>query len=80
MPALLLIELPGPRWLPALPVPLFLLWPLLLIVRGAARIRERNHPVDAAMVRGFLQMLRDLRGLEIDVNTPGRRPVRIRLV
>jgi hypothetical protein len=80
MPALALVAIPGPRWLPPLPLPLFLLWPLVLICLGLARLLDHDRPGEAAKLRTAMQVFRELRGLTIDVDTSDRRQVRIRFV
>lgn len=80
MPALALVGLPGPRWLPPLPVPLFLLWPFLVICLGSAWILGKSRPVEAAKLRTVLEAFRQLRGLAIEVETTEQKPVRIRIV
>ncbi len=80
MPILGLIAIPGPRWLPPLPIPLFLLWPFVLFSLGIARLLDRDRPAEAAKLRTALQVFRELRGLTIDVDTADRKQVRIRFV
>jgi hypothetical protein len=77
MPALVLIGIPGPRWLPPIPIPLFLLWPLVLVCLGIARLLDRDRPAEAAKLRTAMQAFRELRGLTIDVDTAERKQVRI---
>jgi hypothetical protein len=66
--------------LPFIPVPLFLLWPLLLVCLGIAMLLDRDRPADAAKLRAAMHVFRELRGLKIDVDTADRKPVRIRFV
>jgi len=77
MPALGLIGIPGPRWLPPIPIPLFLLWPLVLVLLGIARLLERDRPDEAATLRTAMHVFRDLRGLSIDVDAADHKQVRI---
>ncbi len=80
MPALALIGIPGPRWLPPVPIPLFLLWPFVLLCQGIARLLDRDRPAQAAKLRTAMQAFRELRGLTIDVDTADHKQVRIRIV
>jgi hypothetical protein len=80
MPALALVGIPGPRWLPPLPIPLLLLWPLVVICLGVVRLLRRKRPDAAAKLRAAMLVFRALRGLTIDVTAADRRPVRIRFV
>ena len=77
MPALGLIGIPGPRWLPPIPIPLFLLWPFVLVFLGIARLLDRDRPAEAATLRTAMQAFRELRGLTIDVDTADHKQVRI---
>ncbi len=77
MPALGLIGIPGPRWLPPIPIPLFLLWPFVLVCLGIARLLDRARPAEAAKLRTATQVFRELRGLTIDVDTANHKQVRI---
>ncbi len=77
MPALGLIGIPGPRWLPPIPIPLFLLWPFVLVCLGIARLLDRDRPAEAAKLRTAMQAFRELRGLTIDMDTADHRQVRI---
>lgn len=80
MPALALIGIPGPRWLPPLPLPLFLLWPLVLIGQGITRLFERSQSSRAAKLRNALEVFGELRGLAIAVDTADHKQVRIRFI
>lgn len=80
MPVLGLIAIPGPRWLPPLPIPLLLLWPLAPVCLGIARLLDIDRPAKAAKLRTALQVFRELRGLTIDVDTADRTQVRIRFI
>ncbi len=80
MPALALVGIPGPRWLPPLPIPLFLLWPFVLVCLGLARLLDRQRPAEAATLRMAMQVFRELRGLTVDVDTTDHKQVRIRFV
>ncbi len=77
MPALGLIGIPGPRWLPPIPIPLFLLWPFVLVCLGIARLLDRDRPAEAAKLRTAMQAFRELRGLIIDADTANHKQVRI---
>ncbi len=77
MPAIGLIGIPRLRWLPPIPIPLFLLWPFALVCLGIARLLDRNRPAEAAKLRTAMQAFRELRGLTIDVDTADHRQVRI---
>ncbi len=77
MPVLALVGLPGPRWLPPVPLPVFLLWPLVLFCLGVAKLMDRPRPAEAAKLRTFMRVFCELRGLSIDVETAHRRPVRL---
>jgi len=80
MPTLGLVGIPGPRWLPPIPIPLFLLWPFVLVCLGFARLLDRDRPAEAAKLRTAMQAFRELRGLAIDVDTADHKQVRIRFV
>jgi hypothetical protein len=77
MPALGLIGIPGPRWLPPIPIPLFLLWPFVPVCLGIARLLDRDWPAEAAKLRTTMQAFRELRGLTIDVDTANHKQVLI---
>jgi hypothetical protein len=79
MPALALVGIRGPRWLPPLAIPLFLLWPLVPLCLGMARLLQGQRPSRAVKLRSAMQLLRELRGLAIDVRTRDHK-VRIRFV
>lgn len=74
MPSLVLIGIPGPRWLPPLPLPLFLLWPLVLLCQGIAWL-FRVERLWLAM-----RIFCELRGLVIWVDTADNKKVRIWVV
>lgn len=76
-PALVLVGIPGPRWLPPVPLPLFLFWPLIWMGLGLARLLDRDRPEDAAKLRTAMGVFHGLSGLIIDVETRGRRPFRV---
>ena len=80
MPVLALVGLPGPRWLPPVPIPLFLLWPLVLACLGLAKLLDRARPEQAEKLRTAMQAFRGLRGLTIDVDPADQKPIRIRFV
>ncbi len=80
MPALALIGIPGPRWPPPVPIPLFLLWPFVLLCQGIARFLDRDRPAESAKLRSAMQAFRELRGFTIDVDTANHKQVRIWIV
>ncbi len=75
MPTLGLIEIPGRRWLPPIPIPLFLLWPFVLVCQGIVRLLDRDRPAEAAKLQTAMQAFRGLRGLTIDVDTANHKQV-----
>ena len=77
MPAVALVGIPGPRWVPPLPLPLFLLWPALPLGLGFAKFIAWRRPTQAEKIRIGLQVFRELRGLSIDVKTADNERVRI---
>jgi len=80
MPALALIGIPGPRWMPPIPLPLFLLWPIVPVLMGAAMLMKRRRPIAAQKLWFATRMFCELRGLRIDTNAGDHRSLRIRLV
>ena len=80
LPALALIDLAGPKWLPPLPVFLFLLWPLVWTCQGLAWLIARDRPTTAQKLRLAMQAFGELRGLEIDVEGRDHAPIHIRFV
>jgi len=80
MPAIALIGVPGPRWLPPFPLPLFLLWPLVPVLLGIAALMKRSRPDDAKRLWLATRIFCELRGLSIHTRTGDHRSVRIRLV
>lgn len=80
MPSLALVGLSRPRRLPPLPVPLFLLWPLVLFCLAIARLLQRDRPMHAARLRAAMQVFRELRGLSVDLDIAEHRQLRIRFV
>ena len=77
MPTLALVGIAGPRWLPPIPIPLFLLWPFVLVCLGLARLLGRDRPAEATKLRTAMQVFRELRGLSIDVDAVDHKQVRI---
>lgn len=77
MPALVLVGISGPRWLPPVPVPLFPLWPIVLLCLGLASLLQGKRPSDAEKLRIAVLMFRELHGLAIDVQTRDRKQVRL---
>jgi len=80
MPTLALIGIPGPRWLPPAPVPVFLLWPLVPVCLAIAGLMRPGQPEKAETLRTAALMFCHLRGLVIDVESADDKPVKIRLV
>jgi len=80
MPTVALVAIPGPRWLPPLPLPLFLFWPIVWLCLGLAKLLNHDRPVGAAKLRTAMQTFRELRGLAIDVDTSDHKKVRVRFV
>jgi hypothetical protein len=77
MPGLALVRVSRRRWLPPIPIPLFLLWPLVLACLGIARVLDRDRPAEAAKLRTAMLVFRELRGLTIDVDVADHKQVRI---
>ena len=77
MPTFLLIGIPRPRWLPPLPLPLFLLWPVALGGHAFHRALRGRDPDRAARARVAVEAFEQLRGLSIDIETGGQRALRI---
>lgn len=77
MPAFALIGIPGPRWVPPVPLPLFLLWPLVLICLGLAGLMVKVRPDESEKLRTIMMVFGELRGLAIDIETANHKPVRI---
>jgi hypothetical protein len=74
MPALALVAIgPRRRWLLPLPLPLFLLWPFVVLAIGGVRLADalRRRPGSTtgrhAGARAALHALCQLRGLRLDV-------------
>lgn len=80
MPVLGIMRLPQTRWLPPLPIPVFVLWPIVPVCLGIAKLLDRDRPVEAEKLRAAMQVFRELRGLSIDVDTANRKPIRIRFI
>jgi len=80
MPAIALIGIPRPRWLPPLPLPLFLLWPLALGCLGITRLLDRGRSTRAVKLRTALEVFNELRGLTIDVDTADHKQLRIKFI
>jgi len=80
MPFLALIGIPGPRWLPPLPLPLFLLWPVVLIGLGIAKLLDRGKTDGPGKFLLATRLFCELRGLAIDVDKVNQKPVRIRFI
>jgi len=77
MPSLALVGIPGARWLPPIPLPLFLLWPFVLACLGIAKLLDKHRPNEAATLRAAVQVFRELRGLAIDVDAANHKQVRV---
>ena len=69
MPVLALVGIPRWRWLPPIPIPLFVLWPLVPLGFGLAKLLDHARPVEADKLRIGLQLFCELRGLSISVDT-----------
>lgn len=78
MPALVTVGIPRLHWLPPLPLPLFLLWPLVWVCLGLSRLLDSPRPAEAEALRTAMQVFRELRGLTIDVDTADGQQVCIR--
>jgi len=82
-PSVVLIAMgPVDGWMPALPIPLFPLWPLLPLGIGALAVvrwarRSLGYPAAAARARAVLEALCRLRGLKVDVRSRESRRVLI---
>jgi hypothetical protein len=74
MPSFVLIGIPGPRWLPPFPLPVFLLRPLVWLLQGIAWL-FRIGTLWIAM-----RIFYELRGLVIWVDTADHKQVRIWVV
>ena len=68
MPVLGFVGLSGKRWFPPVPLPLFLLWPVVFLVSVTALLLSRARPVEAEMMRTGVRAFRELRGLRVDVD------------
>jgi hypothetical protein len=80
MPSFVLIGIPRPRWLPPIPLPLFLLWPFVVVCLSIARLLDKDRPTEAAKLRTAMHVFRELRGLNIDVDAADNKRVRIRFL
>jgi hypothetical protein len=80
MPSFALVAISGARRLPPIPIPLFPFWPLVLLCLGVARLLDRDRPEDAAKLRVAMHVFRELRGLEVDVDTEDHKQISIRFV
>jgi hypothetical protein len=80
MPALVLIRIPERRWLPPVPIPVFLLWPFVPVCVGLAGLLGRGRPAEAETVRAVVEVFWNMRGLTIDVDTADDEHVHIRFV
>ncbi len=80
MAALALIRIARPRWLPPIPVPLFVLWPFVPVGLGLAGLLDRARPGDGAKLRTVMEVFRNTRGLTVDVDTADHKHVHIRFV
>lgn len=83
-PSLLIVGVGRRRWLP-LPLPLFLLWPFLLLgwlVFGVGRLVTREWRAEPALagMYGVLMLWSHLRGLRIDARPERGAGVRICIV
>ena len=80
MAALALIRIARLRWLPPIPVLLFVLWPFVPVCLGLAWFLDRARAADAATLRTAVQVFRNTRGLTVDVDTADHKHVHIRFV
>lgn len=80
MPALALIDVPGPDWLPPLPVFVFLLWPFVWAAQGLAWLLRTDHPETAERLRLAARAFQELRGLEVDLRSHDHHRIHIRFV
>ena len=80
MPAWALVGVPGPRWLPPVPLPLFLVWPLVFVCLGIAKLLARENLDQATKLGTAMAVFCELRGLVIDVEAQDSKPVKIRFV
>ena len=80
MPAIAVVGIPGPRWLPPLPLPVFVLWPFVPLGLGLAKLLDRGRPAAALKLRAALQLFCSMRGLAIDVDTSDQTQVWIRFL
>ena len=80
MPSFAVVHVSESRRVPPLPLPLFLLWPLVPVSLGVAELMKRARPDQAAKLRIAALVCCELRGLSIDVDTSDHKRVRIRFV
>lgn len=78
MPVLALVGIS--RRLPPLPVPVILLWPLVWLCRGVAWLLKKERPTQAEKLYAAVSVFRELRGLDIDMDTATGRRVHIRFI
>ena len=74
MPTIILMSLPGPRWLPPVPIPVIFLWPVIWLCQGIAWF-FRSERLWIAM-----RVFCELRGLDVRINTADHKQVRIWVV
>lgn len=80
MTTLALVELHRTRWLPPLAVPLVLFWPAVRMCTGLARLLKRDRPTAADKLYAAIDVFRELRGLELDVDLRDHRSIHIRFL
>ncbi len=77
MPTFGVVRFQGHRWVPPVPLPLFLLWPFAVVCLGTARLLDRSKPVEADKLRAAVHVFRELRGLSIEVDAAHGKQVRV---
>jgi hypothetical protein len=80
MAALALIRITEGRRLPAIPLPLFVLWPFVPVCLGLAVLLDRAQQGQGAKLRMAMQVFRNMRGLTIDIDTADDKHIHIRFV
>ena len=80
IPTFALIKIPGPRWLPPIPLLLFLLWPLVAIFFGAALALKPSQPRIAERLWLSARLFCGMRGLSIYTNHGDHRSLSVRVV
>lgn len=78
IPTFALISLPDKRRLPELPLPLFLLWPLVPLSFALAWLMRRHAPQKAEALRVATHMCCQLQGLTVDIESSDKERVLVR--